>query len=151
MVKPRRFVYALIVLGGIVLGGILVFLIRSSPNEPAEFFPSTVNLDCAPWDGPAFTVFVQYDPGTMIIISFWQPPNIPYRSTFSFPDEDGQMGNAYLAPALGSYAALNGEVMLQRVSADKPVEGSFRLTSEGGDYFEGRFEAEWDENHILCG
>jgi len=61
------------------------------------------------------------------------------------------MGNAYLVPALGSYMALEGEVTLQGVNGDKPIEGRFRFRSERGDLLEGLFRAEWEDKVILCG
>ena len=131
--------------------GIALFTFFTREDEPARLFPATVNRDCAPWDGAAFTVSIQYDPGRTIIISIWKSPDIPLRSTFSFPDDSGQVGNAYLAPALGQYMVLEGEVSLQGVDGDKPIEGGFRFSSERGDLFEGLFRAEWEDKVILCG
>lgn len=151
MFKPRvAFLPLIIVLFISALGGVFYFYFLSE-QEPAQLFPATVSGDCAPWDGGAFTVSVQYDPGTTITISIWKSPDLPYRTSYSFPDASGQMGNAYLAPGLTSYTPLEGRVVLQSVSVDTPIEGRFRFKSERGRLFEGRFKAEWRDEVIFCG
>ena len=150
MIKSRTVLYFLVALTLIALGGIFYFY--SLPKqEPAQLFPATVDRDCAPWDGAAFTVSVQYDSATIIIISIWQSPDIPHRSTFSFPDNSGQVGNAYLVPALSSYVELGGEVSFQHVEQGMPLDGRFNLTSERGEQFDGRFSAEWGSQVAYCG
>ena len=150
MIKPRVALYLLIASAVVVLIG--MFILRFvSKSEPMQVFPATVMGDCAPWDGPAFTVSIQYDPGRTIIISIWKSPDIPHRTTYLFPDDSGQMGNAYLAPALNSYAPMEGKIILHKVSVDTPIEGWFRLKSERGELFEGAFKADWEDTMILCG
>lgn len=122
-----------------------------SDQEPAQVFPATVNRDCAPWDGGAFTISIQYNPVTTIMISIWKPPNIQFPSRFILPDDEGQVGNAYILPELGPYMQLNGEVSFQRVEVGMPLEGRFSFTSERGGKFEGQFIAEWGEQVVMCG
>jgi hypothetical protein len=150
MIKSRTVLYFFVALTIIALGGSFYFY-SLTKQEPAQLLPATVNRDCAPWDGAAFTVSIQYDPATIIIISIWQSPNIPHRSTFSFPDNSGQVGNAYIAPALSSYVELDGEVSFQRVEEGMPLEGRFNFTSERGERFDGRFTAEWGSQVVYCG
>jgi hypothetical protein len=132
------------------LAGMWIFL-GPSDREPASVLPATVNRDCAPWDGPAFTVSVRYDPKTVIYISIWRSPDIYPPSTFSFPDETGRVGNAYILPETGPYTLLSGEVSFQRVEAGTPIEGKFQFTSERGGLYEGRFTAMWGYQVIYCG
>jgi len=148
MVKTRTKLYLLAVLFVIALGGVFFFY---SLKPETQVFPATVNRDCAPWDGSAFTVTVQYDAMTEIYISIWRVPDIKFPSMYVLPDDEGQVGYGYILPELGPYTVLNGEVFLQSVSGDKPVEGRFNLKSERGERFEGRFIAEWEEKVILCG
>jgi hypothetical protein len=129
-----------------------VWYFSSLPGPGSEGnFQATVNRDCAPWDGAAFTVQVQFDSATVIYISIWQSPDILLPSTFKFQDETGRVGNAYILPELGPYTLLNGEVHLQRVQEGMPLEGRFRLTSAGGGKYEGRFTAEWLDQIVYCG
>lgn len=148
--KPRRWLVLLVTLFVIVLGGIFYFY--SLPNqEPEKIFPATVSRDCAPWDGSAFTVAIQYDAETIVFISIWKSPDIPSSSTFELPDENQQIGEAYLLPTSGMRIELNGKVWFQRVEEGMPIEGRFRLTSERGEAYEGGFTAEWESQMVYCG
>ncbi|MDX1378380.1 MAG: hypothetical protein R3307_05995 [Anaerolineales bacterium] len=138
---------------GLLLLGITYFTYSARDKEPLQTFPATIDNDCAPWDGTAFTISVQYDPATVIYISIWRAPDIRFPSTFPMPDdvEAEQDGYAYILPELGPFVPLNGEVSLERVEAGKPVEGRFSFTSGRGDHFEGQFIAEWGNEMVLCG
>ena len=115
--------------------------------EPAPIFPATINRDCAPWDGAAFTVLIPYDSMTTISISIWQSPDIKLPVTFSFPDDIGQLGFAYLH----NEHPLSGEVSFLRVGEARPVEGEFDLRDESGKRFIGKFKAEWSKVTAMCG
>ena len=110
-----------------------------------------VSRSCAPWDGSAFSVTIQYDAMTEIYIDIWKVPDIKFPSTFMLPDNEGQVGYAYILPELDPFVQLSGEVFLQSVSVDKPIEGRFNLKSERGEHFQGRFVAEWEEKIVACG
>ena len=127
------------------------FFFRSDTKSSAQVFPATVDRDCAPWDGAAFTVSIPFKNGQTLHISIYQSPDIELPSRYSFPDESMSEGNAYLRIPDGSPVQLAGEVWLQRVSQEIPVEGSFRLMSESGAQFEGKFLAEWGDEIIYCG
>lgn len=148
--KSRSLLQLLIVLALIALGSIWYFSTLRQ-EQSLETFPATVNRECAPWDGAAFTIMVQYDPTTVVYISIWRSPDIGFPSTFSFPDETGQVGNAYILPELGPYTLLSGEVFFQRVDKEKPIEGRFNFISAKGVMFEGWFIAEWGDQVVYCG
>jgi hypothetical protein len=150
--RSRSLLYLLIVLLFVALGGIW-YRYFASTEGPSKIFPAEVNRDCAPWDGAAFTVAVQYDPVTVIYITIWQTPDIRFRTTFPMPDdvEAEQDGYAYILPEVGPYLPLNGEVSFQRVDVGMPLEGGFNFTSETGGQFEGRFIAEWGDQVVYCG
>ena len=142
----------LIVLGLILLILGVIWLRYSTQNqEPAQIFSATINRDCAPWDGAAFTVSVPMEDGSNIQISVWQSPEIRHQVTFSFPDETGQVGFAYIPTNSDVFQALSGEVSFQRVEEGAPVVGEFNLTTESGKQFEGRFNAEWGNQVVYCG
>ena len=150
MMRPRTTLYLLIVLFFIALGGIFFFY--SLPKqESAQVFPATVNRDCAPWDGSAFTVQIPISDGMLIDISIWRSPEIKFPVTFSFPDNSGQVGNAILIHPVGLPEPLTGTVFFWRVDQESQVEGGFELRTESGNLFKGKFKAEWSDLFALCG
>jgi hypothetical protein len=112
---------------------------------------ATVNRDCAPWDGSAFTISIHYDPTTTITISIWQSTDINIPTTFTFPDATGQIGYTYILPELDPLQQLSGTIFFWRVEEGSPVEGRFEFVTEAGQQFEGQFKAEWDEQIAMCG
>jgi len=148
--KPRtQFLIAIGVL-------ILIFAITWTSfsrrdQEPAQTLQATINRDCAPWDGSAFTVSVPMKDGTIIYISIWQSPDIKLPARFSFPDETGQVGNAYILPELDLLQPLSGEVSFRRVEEGISVEGGFNFMTESGKQFTGKFKAEWGNEIIYYG
>jgi hypothetical protein len=148
--RSRIPLYVLFSLLLIALGAIWFFA-RGEAQGPSQVFPATIHRDCAPWDGSAFTVSITHPSGTLIYISIWQPPDIPFPAAFSFPDETGQIGAAYILPEIDPFQPLSGEVWFQRVEQGIPVEGWFRFRSEAGAQFEGRFVAQWGDEVLYCG
>jgi len=147
MVRLRiLFVAALILL----LLGVALFTFLNQ-RLPQTVFAATANRDCAPWDGTAFTVQIPLDRVDVIYISIWRAPNIRFPKAYSFPDETGQVGNVILIHPSGSPDLLMGEVWLQSVREVMPIEGRFKLTSESGVEFVGKFHAEWGNMLMLCG
>ena len=148
--KPRT--QFLIAIGLIILILGITWYSFSTRNQAAiQVFDATINRDCAPWDGSAFTVSVPMKDGTIIYISIWQSPDIPVPVTFSFPDETGQIGFAYILPELDPLQQLSGKVFFWRVDEASPVEGEFNLKDESGKQFNGKFKAEWGNVIAMCG
>jgi len=148
MLKSRTLFF--IALGLLILG-IGWYTFSAQNQEPTQIFPATVNRDCAPWDGSAFTVQVLWQRGDVINISIWKAPDIKIPVTFSFPDDIGQVG--YVSYRLGpsNYEQLSGTIFFWHVEEGSPVEGRFELTTEAGQRFEGQFKAEWGDQMALCG
>jgi len=141
-----------IAIGLIILIFGITWISFSTRNQAAILvFPATINRDCAPWDGSAFTVSIPYDSGSVINISIWQSPDIKLPSTFSFPDETGQIGFAYTLPELDPLEELTGKVTFWRVEQDVSVEGEFDFMTQRGKHFKGKFKAEWGNEVIYCG
>ena len=141
-----------IVIGLVILVFGIAWYTFSTRNQAAiSVFPATINRDCAPWDGSAFTVSVPMKDGAIIYISIWQSPDISLPVTFSFPDETGQIGFAYILPELDPLQQLSGEVSFRRVEEGNPVEGEFDFTTESGRRFNGKFKAEWGNVAAMCG
>jgi hypothetical protein len=141
-----------IAIGLLILGLSIALFTFSTRNQAAtQIFAATINRDCAPWDGAAFTVSIPMDNGAIINISIWHAPDIKRPATFSFPDITGQVGNAaYLSPS-GENEQLSGKISFQRVGDGNPVEGEFRFTSQRGEQFNGKFKAEWGNRIVMCG
>ncbi len=148
MMKSRT---AFVITIGLLILGIALFTFSTRTQEPAQIFPATINRDCAPWDGSAFTVSIPTNDGIIIHISIWQSPDIKLPVTFSFPDNTGQVGNASLILPAGMPQQLSGEVSYLRVDSESPVEGEFNLKDESGKQFNGKFKAEWGNEIIMCG
>ena len=146
-----KFRTQLFVAVALLISGIAWFTFLNRNKEPAQVFPATINRDCAPWDGSAFTVSIPMNDGTIIHVSIWQLPEIRFPVRFSFPDESGQVGIAYTAPELDPLQQLKGEVSFRRVEKGIPVEGEFDFRTESGKRFKGRFKAEWGNEIIYCG
>jgi hypothetical protein len=148
--KSRTSRYVLIVLIIIALGGIRFFYVLQG-QQTARVFPATINRDCAPWDGTAFTISFRYDPITTITVSIWKSPSFPFSVTLSFPDETMRIGTAYSLTEFDPLEELRGKVTIWRVEEGIPIEGEFSLTSERGAQFKGKFKATWGNEIVCCG
>jgi len=115
-----------------------------------QVYPATINRDCAPWDGSAFTVSIPMQ-GKGITISIYQSPDIKFPTAFLFPDDTMNVGNALLILPIGSPEQLTGKVSFQGVGQDIPVEGQFELVTNAGEHFKGKFIAEWKNEIVYCG
>jgi hypothetical protein len=148
MMKSRTLFF---IAAGLLILGIAIFTFSARNRVPAQAFPATINRDCAPWDGSAFTISMRYDSKTTITVSIWQAPEINVPTTFTFPDDTGQVGTAYILPELDPFEQLNGTVTFLRVGPGMPVEGRFSLTSTRGGEYVGQFVAVWESQIALCG
>jgi hypothetical protein len=136
---------------GLLLLGMGLFIYSSRNQEPIGIFPATINRDCAPWDGAAFTLSIPTEDGIIIHVSIWQSPDIKLPVTFTFPDETGQIGFAYILPELDPLQQLSGEISFLRVEEGIPVEGEVSFMTVGGRQFKGKFEADWGNEIVYCG
>ena len=94
---------------------------------------------------------IPFDSSIAITISIWQSPDIKLPVTFTFPDETGQVGIAYILQDLDPLQQLSGEVFFWRVEEGMPVEGEFNIKTESGEPFKGKFKAEWGDQIVYCG
>lgn len=148
--KPRIMLYTLIGLSALAFF-IFWFSHSRSDQENTKVFPATVNRDCAPWDGSAFTVSIRYDPESIIDISIWQSPDIKLPTTFSFPDATGRIGNAVHRSQIGLPEQLTGKIFFRSVEQGIPIEGEFNLFTDAGRQFKGKFMANWGDFIAMCG
>lgn len=135
----------------ILIFGMALFTFPPGNQVAIQTFPATINRDCAPWDGSAFTVKIPLNGKDVIEISIWQSPDIQLPVTFSFPDESMRVGNSLLLLSVGLPEQLTGKVSFPRVEQGVPVEGEFDLLSEAGQRLRGKFTAEWERVAVYCG
>jgi hypothetical protein len=135
----------------VIILGTLWLLSTLEPKKPAQLYPATIDRDCAPWDGAAFTISILGRDAATIHISIYQSPKILHPAIFSFPDETLRKGNVVLLRPAGLPEQLTGKVFFERIEAGKPVEGQFDLISEGGEKLTGKFRAEWGNQVVYCG
>jgi hypothetical protein len=148
--NARTIFYIFFILIMITFGGVWLFYTLED-QAPAQTFPATINRDCAPWDGSAFTVSISVSDKANIAISIYQSPSIKLPVVYSFPDETMRVGNALLLFQDNSSQQLSGTVSFQRVEEGVLTEGKFNLFAETGEQFKGRFQAEWENQIVMCG
>ena len=89
MMKSQKM---LVLAVGLLILGLALFTFFARDEASLPMFSATVHRDCAPWDGVAFTVSIPYHSESVITISIWKSPDIKFPTTFSLPDEAGQVG-----------------------------------------------------------
>lgn len=136
---------------------LLATLLAAAPL-PAIPLPATVRPDCAPWDGPAFTITVPLarrstEPTTILTIAIWEPADGRTPLSFVFPRDGARaQGSVTLQPRPGVSGLLSGQVRFRSLNSRQPVEGSFDLVSKGGEIIRGTFRARWEfGQRMLCG
>jgi hypothetical protein len=134
------------------LGLFIILLLAGCTSQPqARTLAATINRDCGPADGPAFTVSVPYEAGRKVVISIWQAPDIAGPKTFTLTDPTDQTGSATLFTGADAWQPLSGTVTFRGVNTGRPVEGTFRLRTASGEALEAGFMAEWTELPAYCG
>jgi hypothetical protein len=150
----------------------LIVTVSGAPvdaGQPPQFrAPSAIaERDCAPWDGPAFGVWI---PGegvgapsrSWIYLRIWQSPETS-AGRFTFPDRaPRQRGAVRLfldldAPKKIDWKTqprqeLTGTVRFTRVGRTADVEGELDAVTDRGLRLKGRFSARWiDSPGLVCG
>jgi hypothetical protein len=146
--------------------GFVLFLFGAAFAVEVQVDPSmgTAESDCAPWDGPAYDVWI---PGkkfggesdSWIQIVIWQPVNTSEKK-FAFPDLSGKLGHAAYFTDLKSYRQANfssiyhyklsGTVQFVRVNDRESILGELDLAGEKGLHLQGKFEAAWGMKSASC-
>ncbi|HAV77508.1 MAG TPA: hypothetical protein DCX53_09180 [Anaerolineae bacterium] len=135
----------------ILIISVASFTFFSRSQKTAPTFPATINRDCAPWDGAAFTLFIPIDQGSSIYISIWQEPDFGLPVTFHFPDETMQPGTATYVLQLSHSEQLTGKISFRNIVQGNLVDGSFDFVSDSGIQLKGKFEARWGNEVVYCG
>lgn len=162
-----------------LLAALLVMTVQATPAELASLhYSSQASLatakrtkqafaerDCAPWDGPAFAVWISGEgvggkPDSWIYLRIWRRPENSL-GRFTFPDKSMRQGVVAYIPELKSPQVINwskqpsqaveGSVRLIRVDRDQTILGELDLRSESNIHLRGIFEARWKPKLMACG
>jgi hypothetical protein len=128
-----------------------------APGPPKGDSRTTVEHDIAPWDGPAFSLWIPAEtfggkPDSWIYLRIWNAPEKSQKK-FVFPDETMKLGAVKYFLDLKSPRAvdwksqpreeLKGWVQFIKANRRQPVVGEFDFLSEEATLLNGRFEAQW--------
>ncbi len=124
------------------LPALLSLLVSAAPLLQGQ-----ARIDCAPWDGPAFTLMLPAGntsgtPGLPLRIAIWEAAAIHAPRDFRFP-RDARLGAAVLEPSQGPAQLLKGSVRIERAVPGLPVQGQFDLSTPQGKRYHGSFQAPW--------
>lgn len=128
---------------------------------------ATVERDCAPWDGPAFSVWIPAEKlggpsQSWVYLRIWQQPE-DSKGLFKFPsDGQRQKGAVVFFLDLESPKKLNwqnqprqqlkGTVRFLRVDSKENVLAELDFVSDKNVQLRGNFEAKWDQDYRpVCG
>jgi len=118
---------------------------------------TTAEHDIAPWDGPAFGIWIPAEkfggrPDSWIYVRIWDAPEKSQKK-FAFPDKSMRLGAVMYFQDLKSPRLLDwkrqprqelkGWVRFMRANSSQPVVGEFDFLSEQAIPLKGRFEAHW--------
>ncbi len=157
---PSAVLKTLVTVGGLLALGLSTNLLASPGQQPGSATPLPAQIwnDCAPWDGPAFTITVPLarrsaEAPTILTIAIWEPADGRTPLSFVFPRDGARaQGSVTLQPRPGVSGLMSGQVRFRSLHSRQPVEGSFDLVSKGGEIVRGTFRARWvDGQRVLCG
>jgi hypothetical protein len=128
------------------------------PSPPHDYAYAYSTPDCAPWDGPAVTLFLQAAAsdslppvGRHLQISIFVSLDQLSGQSLSWPT-DARKGSLLECASPGSCSALKeGKVHITEVSSDSTVWGEVSLLRASGDRIQGGFRALWKFRRIACG
>ncbi|MEI6430374.1 MAG: hypothetical protein WCO45_18620 [Pseudanabaena sp. ELA607] len=133
------------------------------PGQLGRGSPTTAEHDIAPWDGPAFGIWIPAEqfggkPDTWIYMRIWDAPEKSQKKVV-FPDKSMKLGAVIYfldlkSPRLLDWKSqprqeLKGWVRFMRANRRQPVVGEFDFVSEDAISLKGRFEAQWINKDLL--
>ena len=129
----------------------------SVPPAPEGFPFATAGPDCAPWDGPAVTVFLTASPADSTSVptpylglSTYRSPTEVEGRRFEWPAKE-QVAGAYRCRAEGDCEASRlGYIRFDRSLPDGTLIGAF-VAEFPRDTVEGGFRATWVARRMFCG
>lgn len=118
--------------------------------------PALAWVDCAPWDGPAFSVVVGR-PGDKTVdperpwlsIAIWHPVGSRHGVTYRFPDNEGKTGAVSFEGS--AFPGASGNVSFPRATPADKIHGRFDLVAPNGRRLSGQFRGDWQSRQMFCG
>ena len=115
--------------------------------------------DCAPWDGPAFSVVLTDTPAqpdslttSFLRIAVWRGIESAIGRTLAWEGTTSQVGTASRCQADGRCEeASRGEIRVEWRTADSLLGGEFRVDFGRTRSERGRFTAAWVPDRVMCG
>ena len=128
------------------------------PDLPAGFPYAYAVADCAPWDGPAVTLYLTPIPADstdfpwpQLRISVWRSADTLPGRTFAWPS-DQQVGAATRCEGPAACkSADSAQITFKPAAGDSTLRGSTRLVFPSAEALSGGFQAVWRESHAACG
>jgi len=133
------------------------------PGQPVGGPSATAEHDIAPWDGPAFGLWIPAEkfggkPDSWIYLRIWDAPEKSQKK-FVFPDRSMKVGAVVYFLDLKSPRSLDwksqprkevkGWVRFIRADRRQAIVGEFDFVSEEAISLKGQFEAEWINKGLL--
>lgn len=150
-----------------VAGVVLVWLVPgcgpgSEPGPlstpPEGYAKSYAVADCAPWDGPAVTLYL-FDSAVDSVtatthhlrISIWKPLAEVQGRTFSWPADAARGGAVRCVSEESCQPIAVGTIRFRPAEPDSSVSGYLRLRFGAADSVVGGFRAAWRSRRVMCG
>ena len=142
-------------IASVAVGLLAAVTVARAAQEP-RLSPAIAWRDCAPWDGPAFTVAVGREGATSVDparpwlrISIWQEAGTRHGVTYRFPDTTQKLGAVEYGGT--AFPSVNGTVTFPSAVSEEVVAGSFDFMTPDGRHLAGRFRGGWRPVAALCG
>lgn len=147
----------------VMASGLLAGCNRSSdlgpvPEPPAGYPFAYATRDCAPWDGPAVTVYFaaveseQIPPADRHLeVSIYRSPTDLAGRTFGWPADPEVGGGRRCLSADTCEVVPEGRVSIRESRPDSSLAGELFLRTASGDTVRGGFNARWRDRRIMCG
>ena len=156
MIKVWLLTITTALLGSMLLAHSIQVPLRQGPS-PKKVPYAYIQNSCAPWGGPAVTIYLSDAPQKCeelslpyTTISIWKGAKEISGQTFTFPDyKAGWVARQITKDS--NQKVRSGRVHLQEVKEDADVKGDFDLEFEDGHREQGSFRAKWCHQPVMCG
>jgi hypothetical protein len=156
MTETFRALWPLVALGA--LGACRSQTSAPLANSPPGYPYAYAVADCAPWDGPAVTLYLTARaadstdfPWPQLRISVWRGVATLSGQTFAWPANE-QVGAATRCAAPDDcQLAAAARISFAPAADDSSLTGFAELTFPGGETLRGGFRAAWRRMRVMCG
>jgi hypothetical protein len=146
----KQLVFAMLIVAGCGSNG-------EPMRPPAEFPFATVSRDCAPFDGPAVTIYltptaVALDPSPPFVrISVWDAPEQVAGRTWTWPRTVNKATASRCVTGNDCVDSTSGSVTLGNFGPDSALSATVDVKFPDGSRIQGTVRGTWQSRRILCG